>query len=281
MSRFQLVLGLHRPQTARMSPMYQIPALIISDFLGLCRVCGVGVGIRWLLCVARTINECRHARNLQPADLAMGEGPFRARLGSARARLTGTRVVSGIREIWVRDTYLGGGFLHIPLDAVVVDLGCNMGNFTLLALGHGPGVRVVCVEADRGNIEKVNRSLAVNNWSDRAQVINGFIGGTTAFQAALEASETGAGVPHLSAESFLRRTGLTRIDFLKCDIEGSEFDLLMPDSPLLAITDQLAIEVHTSVGSTASICSTLRTHGFEVKVAQETPGADIVLARRL
>ena len=78
----------------------------------------------------------------------MGPGPYDVRLGAARARLFGEQVISGIREIWVRDVYLNRGILSIAPDATVVDLGANAGNFTMLALAHGSGVRCVSVEAD-------------------------------------------------------------------------------------------------------------------------------------
>jgi FkbM family methyltransferase len=262
--------------------MPSIPRIILSDFLGLCRVCGVRTGVRWLACIARRLRECRRTGSLQPADAAMGQGPFLARRRAARARLTGEQAISGIREIWVRDVYLGGGFLSIAPDAVVVDLGCNMGNFTLLALGHGPQVRVVCVEADRACIPKVERSLATNGWAGRARIINAFVGGTTGYQSDLEAAEGGRGVPHLSSEAFLAQAGLAegRVDFLKCDIEGSEFELLASGSPLLGMTDQLAVEVHKNVGRTDAMRNVLRAAGFEVKIARTSPPADILLARR-
>src|SRR4051812_15958000 len=120
--------------------------IVFRDFIGLVRVCGIGVALRWLVMIALNFKKCARARNLQPADLAMGPGPFSARLGTARAKLFGEQAISGIREIWVRDVYLNHGRLSIPPDATVVDLGANMGNFTVLALGHGPGVRCVSVE---------------------------------------------------------------------------------------------------------------------------------------
>lgn len=93
--------------------------------------------------------------NLQLADIAMGEEPFKARRGKSKAILSGQRCLSGIREVWVRDSYLGKDFLSIAPDVLVVDLGVNMGNFTLLALGHGRGVKVIAVEPSRLHLKKL------------------------------------------------------------------------------------------------------------------------------
>src|ERR1700677_758847 len=127
--------------------MFRSIRIIASDFRGLCRVCGPIVALRWLLAIVLNIKACRRAGNLQPADAALGDGPFHARLRNARAILSGRQVLTGIREIWVRDPYLND-FLSIPENATVVDLGANMGLFTTLALASGGGVRVLAVEAD-------------------------------------------------------------------------------------------------------------------------------------
>ena len=113
--------------------------VIFADFWGLRRVGGFALAVRWLFAIVFNFRQCRAERNLQPADRAMGEGPFAVRMDDARARVIGPQVLSGVREIWVRDVYLQRGLLTMPTQGTVVDLGANMGNFTLLALAQGPG----------------------------------------------------------------------------------------------------------------------------------------------
>ena len=260
--------------------MIGVLKLIGSDFLGLSRTCGWGVALRWLTKVAITFPQCRRAHNLQPADRVMGEGPFTCRLGRARARLVGSQVISGIREIWVRDVYLSDGFLSIPDNALVVDLGANMGNFTLLALGHGPGVRVVSVEANPQEVARLRRSLAENGWTDRAKVCECFLGGKTEYQEHLIRDEGSGGVPFVSQEDFVRDLGPGTIDLLKCDIEGSEFGLLTPDSPLLARTRQIAIEIHDNAGDRHQFMRMLRDMGFELRERTNVAGVCVVVIGR-
>ncbi|MCA9290843.1 MAG: FkbM family methyltransferase [Phycisphaerales bacterium] len=254
---------------------------IAGDARGIARVFGPGVAARWLLAAATRAPTCWRERTMRAADRALGEGPFDARLRSARARLVGPDVISGAREIWVRDVYLGGGFLHIPPDGVVVDLGCNRGIFTLLALGHGDGVRVTSVEADRDNLVLLDRSLQANDWTDRVTVVNAFVGGVTDFQATLrDRAPDQAAVPWLTGDELVDRLGTDRIDFLKCDIEGSEYDLFAGPSRLLEVTRRLAIELHREAGRPEAFIEDLEAQGFETTVSRASANDIIVLARR-
>ena len=210
----------------------------------------------------------------------MGQGPFRARRGRAAAVLSSEQAISGIREIWVRNVYLQHGFFEIAPDAVVVDLGANTGTFTLLALAHGPCVRVVSVEPHRVHGEALRRQAALNGWAGRVALERGFIGGRGGVPRKILEDPGCAGAGLLDQETFVKKHRLDRIDFLKCDIEGGEFELFAAESPLLEITRQLAVEVHDHAGDRHEFMSTLERRGFEV--GQVTHHADdcIVNARR-
>lgn len=254
---------------------------IVSDAANISRVCGPWVGSRWLAEIGLNWRECLRERNLQSADRALGAGPFRARLGTARAVMVGDAVFSGLREIWARDQYLGGGFLHIPPNGTVVDLGCSAGNFTLLALGHGPDVRVVSVDANTALCEHGLRpSLRVNGWQDRPQIINAFVGGQTQAQDRMIFAGQCTAARKLSEHELIAEAGLTRIDFLKSDIGGSEFALLTRGSRLLAMCEQLAVELHAWAGRARDFVSMLKETGFECRVSEPVAEPAVVLARR-
>jgi FkbM family methyltransferase len=251
---------------------------IITDFWGLCAVCGFSVGFRWLLAVITHFRASIRAGHLQLADNVLGDGPIPVRMGNARAQLTCYKVLTGIRETWVRDGYLGHGFLKIAPDALVVDLGSNMGAVTTLALAHGAGVRVVAVEADPNELPLLQKNLDLNGWADRVTIINAFIGGRTETQQQLLATDRAANVPTITQEELLNRIG-RRINFLKCDIEGSEFELFSPPSPLLAASDQIAIEIHPHAGDADKLIAQLTSAGFELQTHVEPPTLT-VLGRR-
>lgn len=262
--------------------MLAIARQLASDFNGLRRVCGNAFALRWLAQVARHLPTCLAARNLQAADLAFGRGPIRARFAAAAtpAQLCGNCIVTGVREIWVRDCYLGDGFLSIADGATVVDLGANVGTFTMLALAHGPTVRAIAVEPSHQAADTIADAARLNGWHDRLQICRAFLGGRTSAQDELAAMPDYAGSCFLSEGEFVRRYGLSRIDLLKCDIEGSEFELLTADSRLLAIARQLSIELHNAMGDAQHFIEMLRGVGFEVVVRRQNAHDCVVNARR-
>ena len=210
----------------------------------------------------------------------MGAGPFRARCGRALALLSSEQVISGIREIWVRNVYLQHGYLEIAPDAVVVDLGANTGAFTMLALAHGPGVKVVSVEPHRVHAAALRRQAALNGWAGRVALEPCFIGGGGGVPREILENPGCSGAGFLDQESFVRKHRLERIDFLKCDIEGGEFELFAAESPLLEITRQLAMEVHGHAGDRHAFIRALERRGFEVGRVIHHADDCIVCARR-
>src|SRR5580692_2741184 len=150
--------------------------VILRDASGVAASCGMLVAVRWLMFVALTFRECMRTRNLQPADIRMGNGPFLAQHRGARAKLSGNRVFSGIREIWVRDVYLKDDYLSISRSALVVDFGANLGNFTSLALAQHDDVRVIAVEPSLRLSSSLRKSVAANGWESRLSVKRAFVG---------------------------------------------------------------------------------------------------------
>jgi FkbM family methyltransferase len=255
--------------------------VLARDTSGLAAACGVLVAMRWLFCILFTLPQCLSARNLQPADLRMGDGPFAARRRGARAKLSGYRVFSGIREIWARDVYLKDDYLSISNSAVVIDLGANLGNFTNLALAQHDNVRVIAVEPSLSLSDSLRKAVASNGWSDRMAIKRAFIGISTQVQKSVVADPDYSDVPSLTEQEFLKEFDISRIDFLKCDIEGSEFFMLEPGSRILSITRNLAIEIHAWGGSVPAFLSRIDELGFEIgSLTKEPDGTCIALCRR-
>ena len=260
--------------------MSQISKLF-SDARGIASVAGPATALRWLGAVALATPQILKSRQLIPADDRMGNGPFAVRHRLGRAKLSGRGAFSGMREIWVRDCYTRGtDILRLPEHALVVDLGSNIGNFTTLALAGNPTARVIAVEAARDLLESLERTAAINGFSDRITACRAMIGKMTELQHSLQRSPRYQCVELLSEPEFLARYRIDRIDFLKCDIEGSEFAFLDPGSRLLDITDRIAIEIHGWAGDSRAFIASLEAKGFTM-LDVVWDGADcIALARR-
>jgi FkbM family methyltransferase len=254
---------------------------IASDAAGISRVCGISVAAKWLMLTVIKLPAVLKSRNLQPADRAMGDGPFKAKRARSRAILTGSQVFSNLREIWVRDVYLKDDFLSVPRNAVVVDLGANLGVFTALALAQNDTVRVIAVEPSLALLGSLRKCIGANGWSERLTPVRAFIGNFTETQkAALRQGSDYADAPTLSEADLISRSAISKIDFLKCDIEGSEFFLLDLDSRLLSMTDRLAIELHKWGGDVHVFLNHLTRIGFEIGRVEWAGGCCIALCRR-
>jgi FkbM family methyltransferase len=238
-------------------------AKLFGDFRGIARVAGIGTALRWLGCVALTLPSALKTRNLLAADRLMGTGPFRVRHTTGTALLTGESAFSGLREIWVRDVYAGGGFLQVPDHGTVVDLGANMGNFSAQALAANATARLIAIEPSAPLGAKWATTMAANGFQDRAQLCRAFIGiFTDKQQRDFENDPAYGDAPTINEDEFLKRYAIDRIDFLKCDIEGSEFFMTESASSLLDITDRLAIELHDFGGDPQHFLDTLKQKGF-------------------
>jgi FkbM family methyltransferase len=162
---------------------------------------------------------------------------------------------------------------------MVVDLGANIGNFTNLALAHGGSVRVVAVEPSRQLNEALELSLALNQGHrERVRILRAFVGGLPEKQKAIiENDQNYVDAPWISEAELIQSAGISRVDFLKCDIEGGEFDLLRRDSRLLQMTEKLAIEVHAFGGDVDAFVQLLRDQGFAVRLRKDASDRSCVL----
>lgn len=116
---------------------------------------------------------------------------------------------------------------------LLVDVGANMGYFSLLWAGMNPLNRVIAFEPAARNIERMSQNIERNGLSDRISLIPKAVGhkaGTVWFNAG-SVDQTGWGgitlgnsggdveVPIVRLDEELRDT---RIDILKIDVEGAD-----------------------------------------------------------
>lgn len=144
----------------------------------------------------------------------------------------------------------------------VVDLGANLGSFTLLAASYG--CKVVAVEADPKLFEALLTNLCENPWAEKLVVpLN------------VAATATGGGAPRWMHTSGTLSGGVMRaveghapvsvasrtlkeiyawgrvfadhhsVAFLKCDIEGSECEVFGNDIDTIERFDAVSLEWHS------------------------------------
>jgi FkbM family methyltransferase len=145
----------------------------------------------------------------------------------------------------------------------VIDLGCNVGVFTVLAASAGRSV--VAVEAQAGLVEKAESTLQMNQCADRARIVHGLVGadsGVFNVDPGRLADPWIGDPPRISMSDLV--ANLPVIDLLKIDIEGSEFALFTEESNLrwLAGVRRIVMEVHPEFGCAGDLGSVLGARGF-------------------
>jgi FkbM family methyltransferase len=155
----------------------------------------------------------------------------------------------------------------------LVDIGGNLGFFTLAALSRYPDARVTTFEPDPENAALLRSNLRDNGVSERAEVIEAcahtregtltFVGGAGSMShAAFDGSE-GTDLPAIDVLPYLREA-----DLVKLDIEGGEWELLADPRFLEISAAAIAFEYHSVAcpGENARLEATnrLREAGYEI-----------------
>jgi FkbM family methyltransferase len=187
--------------------------------------------------------------------------------------------LSVINEATILNPYLRPGYITLPEDAVVVDVGANIGDFTMQLAWACPRGRVIAVEP----VSEHARMIAVQTLLNQVKNV-------TCIQAALGKNE-GEIVIHVSGghssaywgaagtekvrlttlPQLMHEEGLHQITLLKLDCEGAEWDILPASEQVLPQIQQICMEFHCAQGWTAEKLATwLRERGYEV---HHTPAA--------
>ena len=175
---------------------------------------------------------------------------------------------SGIREMYARRCYFSSPGFTVNENDVCIDLGANVGLFTVLAAIKGK--MVISVEAQFGFINEIIKNLNLNNCNEKVQIKHALIGaesGIFSNQSNL-ISSSHFDIDHTPQQiifaDLINEFKLSKIDFLKIDIEGSEFDLFTGDCNWLHIVNKIAMEVHPEFGNPESIKQKLILFNFNV-----------------
>lgn len=158
----------------------------------------------------------------------------------------------------------------------VIDAGANVGFFTLLALQNGAD-RVYSIEPDRGVFFYLQRNFISNprvHLVDKAMsAVNGqtdfFYIGSSVANTAVRPNQPCAMdvVPTINLETFLQIE--SRINLVKLDIEGSEFEVIDAlSNDMYSKINQFFIEFHKVPHS---IEQKLRETGFSVEYRHSSP----------
>lgn len=161
-------------------------------------------------------------------------------------------------EIYIRKCYFLPKNFRIGSKDVVMDLGAAMGVFTVLASLIAD--KVLAVELLERNIEELNKNLELNQQKNKVSVISGAVGYNSGWLSK-NLKEFG-NFRRLEMNSIFEDFKVEKIDFLKIDIEGSEFDLFSRDIDWLDRVEKIAMEVHPEFGDVNNLVEILNKNRF-------------------
>ena len=206
-------------------------------------------------------------RNLTPLDKAMSRDVkinFRGQIltipaGSIDRQLASRNdnaTFGAVREMFGSDVYLRA-FKPMPDMDTVIDLGSNRGFFSLIATKILKARRVIAVEPTADYNAAFAYIAGANAIPDGSVTrINKFMGATDDDKM-------------ISLEKLFADCKVDRVDFLKCDIEGSEYATFAGNPDLVKRIANLAMEVHPWCGSTTKLVEFLTSTGLTVMTTDQ------------
>jgi FkbM family methyltransferase len=126
-----------------------------------------------------------------------------------------------ISEIFQQKAY--ERFFEVEENDVVIDFGSSIGPFTYSILNKNPS-RIFCIEPSEYELETLKKNVGV----DKTVIINKAISSRTGKVSLSEVFGADGNPIELDAISFpdlIKQENISKIDFLKTDCEGGEYDI--------------------------------------------------------
>ena len=182
-----------------------------------------------------------------------------------------------LQELYIEKVY--DPFFKGKKDMTILDVGGNIGLFSFYAHEHAK--KIYCLEPSKQHVEVIKHMLDYNSMSDRVEVLQLALSnknGSSKFYhnqnktmfslqgAVSDGSETEE-VKTITLDALMIMKGIKKVDFMKLDIEGSEFDVISSKGFELVSDkiDSMVVEIHQWAGRNPSqITTALRDYGFDV-----------------
>jgi len=204
-------------------------------------------------------------------------------------------------EIWVYECYNPEGFKISPQDTVL-DIGANYGNFTLYASLKAIEGKVYAFEPFREVYKILEKNVSINRL-DNVETINKAVSDKTGSKDFFLANKDNVShsffignvadkkeeiskikVKTISLKDFVKKEKIERINFLKMDCEGAEYDILFSSSQILKVIDKISMETHyiDEKRNVLALKAFLEKNGFDVSIDpnRETRFINLLYAKR-
>jgi FkbM family methyltransferase len=171
---------------------------------------------------------------------------------------------------------------EIKKDDIVIDIGAHIGYFTIYAANKAEQGIVYSIEPYKESLEILKKNLKLNNLtniesfhaaiSKITESVTLFIDknnqiGNSIFQT--DETTESEKVNSFSLGDFVKNNEIKKIDFLKMDCEGAEFEILLNlDKELIKKINKISVEVHenNNKNSLDELVDFLSKNNFKVSI---------------
>lgn len=187
----------------------------------------------------------------------------------------GHEFLHGLTEIFVEEIYKQ----NLPENAVIIDCGANIGLSVIYLKRHFPTASITAFEPDNKNYELLEKNVQSHNLSNvalRKEAV--WIEDTMI--SFLEEGNMGSKIEqsNKSGQLLVKAVRLknflqTKVDFLKLDIEGAEYQVLLDIKDDLKNVNNLFVEYHGQFdqsGELIEIFNILKNAGFSIYIKEAT-----------
>jgi FkbM family methyltransferase len=204
-----------------------------------------------------------------------------------------------INEIFLEKTYSLEGFYKPKERDTILDIGSNIGIFTLYLLAQTPKCEIHCFEPARETRSRLKTNIEQNGFTEQVVIhpyaifvrqgkMDLILGEQTTQHSLYERHD----IPQVAREQVqcmtldeaVERSSANMIELVKLDVEGAELDILQGTlEKTWKKINRLVLEYHDKIKpcSSSTIVSLLRSQGFhEVEQLKTTDELGIIRAAR-
>lgn len=197
---------------------------------------------------------------------------------------------SVLNEIMIEKVY-DNDFLKVSRGDVVVDIGFNMGIFSLDSLKYGPK-KIIAFEPTPDLVNIYNSHFnfpeislypfAVSDKEEKIYFYQNYLSGlSSTIPSKADESHKKIEVDSIVLWNFLSSIGISEINFLKMDCEGAEIEIFdsMSDENLSKI-EKMVVEFHYNLEHISELVERIKRCGFQVLIKENSENLIILYAKK-
>jgi FkbM family methyltransferase len=193
-----------------------------------------------------------------------------------------------LQEVWLKNIYNKYG-VNVNNGDTVIDVGAHIGMFSVYAAHLNPNGKVYSFEPFIENYNLLVRHKEINALNN-LHIYNNAVSNTEGTQTLHIASENSGGhslkefdmngksvnIETINLSRFCEKNNINKINFLKLDCEGAEYEILFDDEKILNKVDKIIMEVHPYFGKPVDeMVALLEKYNF--KVDREKNGKESIV----